>query len=430
MRGAINYLVLTVAFSFCFASAAYADELSDLKEQIKITQKQMEEQQKQMKAIQVKLERLEAERAERIKAPEEMAERVVALEEKLKKPYDGGFLSRKGAKFELGGELEFEFVDTERDNATSEPDPHFQIDQLYLYPKVTFKDNLLLSADIAIKTGSISMEEVWAKFSGLPLNSWIEAGVNDMFIADIDRKTESEILIETAFYRDDDMGLKIGGEPLDWLYWRASITNGLKLDQKGPSEDNSYKIIHDTTNSSNASKRSMLGVGLGLKHSLGEFGKIDVLPFFYSGKLSSADVEFLKAIPGYGTATDDDKIRYGFNTRYDIGNFTFIGQLLKAEDGKLDRTGWFIQPSYKVKVSAWSMFNVYELVYRYNDLDVDLANTTANTLTWDRKQHVIGLITDIYKNVKLKTEYYINEEDTGGEDVNNNEFMTQLEIKF
>ena len=107
-----------------------------------------------------------------------------------------------------------------------------------------------------------------------------------------------------------------------------------------------------------------------------------------------------------------------------------IGQYLKAKDGCLDRTGWFVQPSYKVTVPKWQRFNGYEFVYRYNDLDVDLPNDPADFLTWNRQQQIFALIISAYKNVKLKTEVFINDEDTGADDIENDEFLTQLEIKF
>lgn len=416
MVSILRNLAIVCVFSFCLVQIAQADELAELKTQIKTMQKQMED-------MQEKIERLEA------GISEEKEEKIGGIE-KESHEQRSGLLSLTGARFELGGELEIEFVDTEKDEATSEPEPHFQIDQLYLYPKVTLVDNIILSSDIAITSSSASVEEVWAKFAGLTFNSWVEIGLNDSFIADIDRKTEAEILIETAFYRDDDIGLTFGGEPVDWLYWRLSATNGLDLDQKGPGEDNSYKIIHDDRNTSNANKRPMLGFGIGLKSALTDLGKIDILPFYYTGKLSGTDVTFLQAIPGYGTEVDDDKIRYGVNARYDFGDITVIGQYIKADDGKLDRCGWFVQPSYKIKVPGWSIFNSYDLVYRYNDLDVDLANVTASSLTWDRKQHIIGLVTDMYKGIKLKSEYSFNQENTGDGNINNDEFLTQLEIKF
>lgn len=367
----------------------------------------------------------------------ELDGRVERLEQKVEKVAmikDSGFTSPKDWHFDLGGELEFEFVKTDDETgplgSTSEPDPHFQIDQLYLYPKVTYKDFAVFSADIAIKSSSSLIEEAWARFYGIPYNTFVEVGLNDPFIANINRKTEAEILIETAFYRNDDMGVTVGGEPVEWLYWKTSITNGLALGTKQPSEDSSFPIISDSRNPSNANDQLMLAAGVGFEPDLGPYGRFEFLPYYYNGSLSSADISFLQAIPGYGASTDDDKTRYGFNFRYDIARFTFIGQLLEATDGTLDRTGWFAQPSYLIPVEGRDRFNAYELVYRYNNLQVDLPNVVSNSLTWDREQHVFALLIDIFQNTKLKLEYYVNDEETGGAEVDNNEFMTQVEVKW
>lgn len=60
----------------------------------------------------------------------------------------------------------------------------------------------------------------------------------------------------------------------------------------------------------------------------------------------------------------------------------------------------------------------------------NISNVFTDTLTWDREQHIVALITDVYKNIKLKTEYFMNEEKTGASRLANNEFLTHLEIKF
>lgn len=396
----------------------HQQEMMDLRKQVEqLTNEQQQLAPSTDTELDVRIDRLER-RVERLPAKGE----------------DTGFMSPKNWHFDFGGELEFEFVQTEDEDGalgrTDEPDPHFQIDQLYLYPKIKYKDYALFSADIDITGTDAFIEEAWARFFALPYNTWVEVGLNDQFIANIDRKSEAEILIETAFYRDDDMGVTIGGEPLDWLYWKASATNGLELATKEPSEDNSFQIIHDNRNPSNANDQLMFAAGVGFKPDLGRYGKIDILPYYYNGSLSNDDVAFLQAIPGYGTSTDDDKTRYGFNVRYDIAKFTLIGQLLEASDGTLDRTGWFAQPSYLIPVAGRNWFNAYELFYRYNNLEVDLPNVVSNSLTWDREQHVFALLVDIFQNTKLKLEYYVNEEDTGGPDVDNNEFMTQVEVKW
>jgi len=105
--------------------------------------------------------------------------------------------------------------------------------------------------------------------------------------------------------------------------------------------------------------------------------------------------------------------------------------LLFAEDGALERRGWFVQPSYRIYENAsWKWFKAYELVYRYSDLDLDLPRLVTNTLTWDRQQHVVGLLVTVFPSTTLKIEYNFNDEDTGGADVKNDEFLTQLEVKW
>jgi len=88
----------------------------------------------------------------------------------------------------------------------------------------------------------------------------------------------------------------------------------------------------------------------------------------------------------------------------------------------LDRTGWFIQPSMRV--------SHLEFVYRYNDLDVDLTKSFGDGRTWDREQQVFAVITDLYPGVKVKTEYVVNSEDTGGRALDNDEFLAELEMIF
>jgi len=325
----------------------------------------------------------------------------------------------------IGGELEFDFVDTENDPTAGEPDPHFVVDQLFLRPKVKFNENVTLFSDIDIKPNAAKMEKVWGKISGLPFHSWVEAGLNSIFIAKMNRKTENRILTEMALYRREDVGITFGGEPTEQFYWKASLTNGLKLGAISPSEDiatSSVQLLSDVRNPVNAPKRLMAGLGAGLKLRHGRSATLDMLPFYYTGKLSGEDITFLQKVSGYGTAADDNKIRYGLNAQYDLGEFALMGQFIKAKDGVIDRVGWFIQPSMRV--------SDFEFVYRYNDLNVDLAKSFGDGKTWDREQQVFAVITDLYPGVKIKTEYVVNVEDTGGRDLDNNEFLMELEMTF
>lgn len=278
-----------------------------------------------------------------------------------------------------------------------------------------------MRAELAFKTGSTYIEELHVRYSGLPGNTWVQLGLDDLFIAKYDRKTEAEVLAETAFYRSDDMGLQIGGEPNNAFYWRLSVSNGLTLGSKGPSEDGGYPLIHDARNTSNSSTL-MTGLGLGYKFSLGGQVRGDILPFYYSGGISEEDVSYLQSINGY-ESNSNSKERFGSNFRFDIYSFTFIAQILQAKDGDFDRSAWFVQPSY-------TLSQRYELVYRYMELDIDIAPYPSETRTWDRQQHVFSVVSTITNNFKIKTEYYINDEKTSSDEIDNDEFLIQFEFKF
>lgn len=448
-------LLLAFAIAASLPMGAHAHEMGDLKMMI---MKMEERHQQEMAELRKQIEQLSQKKQPAVKKSpiaklseaEDFFDQLQKLERSaktIKKPVEEtGFTSSKGWQFDLYGELELEFVDTENGIGVAEPDPHFQIDQLYLYPTARYKDLALFSADIAIKptdqqTGLL--EEAWVKYYGIPFGTYAEAGLNDLFLANIQRKTETEILIENAFYRDDALGVRVGGKPLAWFYWEVSATNDFQLGTRFASEDSSFPLIADRRNVGKASGRLNLGVNAGFNPNLGQYGKIDFMPFYYNSKLSDEDLTFLKAIPGYDkTKTANSKERYGFNLRYDYADFTVMGQYLKAKDGTLNRTGWFVQPSYVLyKNSNWQWFNSYELVYRYNDLTVDLPHIfgasaicdkqlgiRCDSLTWDRQQHVLGLLVGLIDKTSLKFEYIINNENTGGPEVDNNEFLIQAEV--
>jgi len=76
-------------------------------------------------------------------------------------------------------------------------------------------------------------------------------------------------------------------------------------------------------------------------------------------------------------------------------------------------------------------FTALELLYSYSRCQLkNLQRTPYDARTWDREKHIIAFLFDITKNIKLKCEYSVNNEDTGGRDVQNNEFLTQLTMSF
>ncbi|MFQ5586987.1 MAG: hypothetical protein ACE5GF_09250 [Thermodesulfobacteriota bacterium] len=336
-------------------------------------------------------------------------------------------LSLRGGQVKLGGELELEFISSQNNDASGDNlHTRFSIDKVVLSPQVAFTDAITFKADIESEPDHpIKVDEAWVVFKELPLNTFIKVGLEDIFIKP-HRKTEDYPINGYAFFQDEDLGLHLGGE-INMFYWRASVTNGRRLADRRIQEDNVYPIIHDDDTNVEGNNNKEIGLGAGVKFHFKEEHEIDVLPFIYVGELSDADVDHLQGISTYGTSTNNTKKRYGLNVEYILRDLTLFAQYIKATDGSMDRTGWYIQPSYKVKFSGRTTFTAVEFLFRYDDYDVDLPGDTADSRTWDREKIVLAAITDVAKNLKIKTEYYINNESAH---VGNNELLVQLEAKF
>ncbi len=338
----------------------------------------------------------------------------------------------KGGRITIGGELEYEFVDAQNDAAETEP--HFQLDKFVLHPKVYLSDDIYLDAQLYFKPhGKTYLNEFHLVFDNLPFcNAYLDIGQYERQIkTHANRTTEDYPLIGTAFYRDDEYAISLGGGS-SRMYWSLLVGDGLELGGKQVAEDASYKIIHDNRKEEDFTGLSEFNANIGYRHDYGKVGKVDLLLYYVYKELSDNDIEFLMDLPDYnGGHNEDNGYRYGFGVDYQIAGLRLYGQYIAAKDGTLERHGWYVQPSYKFKVPNVKYFSSHELLVRYGELDVDIDNTLDNPYTWDRQKITIALITDIYKNIKLKVERYINQEDTGDdEDVDNDEFMAQLEVKF
>ncbi len=350
-------------------------------------------------------------------------------------------ISLRDAKFEIGGELELEIIDSQSNGRDfdpggpgqltekNNPNPRMSIDKIVITPRVHVTENILFQADIQFSPDkTVKLDEVWVKFSNLPFNSWVRLGQEDMFIQ-VSRKTESYPILGYAFWQDEDLGLFAGGRTGSF-YWRFSATNGRRLRDRRASEDNVYAITTDDDDNGENNANKQIGFGLGLNHDFKEGHNIDILPFWYTADLSDEDISYLETISGYGTSTrNKDQSRYGVNLNYTLGAFNFFAQYMGAEDGLMDRDGWYVQPSYKQKLGMNRLRSV-EFLLRYEQYNVDLVLNPNDSRTWDRQTTTLAIISEVVKGFKIKTEYYINGEDTGGADVDNNELLVQAEVKF
>ena len=240
---------------------------------------------------------------------------MIALEEKLKKPYEGGFLFLGGAKFELSGKGEIELIDTQSDDDIDEKEPHFAL-LLELRPKITVTDDMHMEFEIDINQAGSQLDEWYVEFVNLPFNSKIKLGLDDRFMR-LAKKTETYSLAEIAFWRDDEVGIFLSTEH-EPFYGHFSISEGLEINTKQVGKDSSYQMLHDNDRTDNFNGIKEIGLGLGYKNKLGKLGEIDLLAFGYIDELSSEDISTLQSSLIDYTSGDDNRYRVGFNVKYSL----------------------------------------------------------------------------------------------------------------
>jgi len=206
-----------------------------------------------------------------------------------------------------------------------------------------------------------------------------------------------------------------------------------------------------------------VGAGLGYERDFREIGEIELLGFYYNDSMRDEAVAFLQenlterdpitgaAIRGYGDSDARNMNRFGINAGYHLeayhlmkamgmedtlnprrgdGPYLFY-QWIKAEDGELDRDGWYAQASWRFSnPERWRYFRSIEPVVRYFELRLHQAHIPSLPLTWNRRQWLVGAILGIVKGVYVRTEYAFNDETTGGGKVADNELLIQLLAEF
>ena len=412
MKKTLACLCAAVISSFCLIQAAQADEISELKAQMKAKQKQMQ-------AMQAKIEALESTQAVDAAEIAEGPKYLIS-----KKILD---------KFELGGIVEMEFVNTQSDASTGESEPHLAFDKVCLQPVFHINEDIRIEAALDIEEGGANLDEAYFIFDNLPFNSKLQIGKDDRFFK-AEVYTERYPLAGNAFWRDEETGILIETEYKPF-YGALSWGNGLELAFVSPGKDASngdaYDLMQDDGKSSDYTGMKQFAGGLGFKQELGKLGKIDILGWGLSGELSSADISFLQTNLSNYTSNNDDQYRFGVNVSYDLDDLNLTGQYIDAEDGELDRSAWFIQPSYSFDLPFdWKYCKGHRFLLRYGELDVDNTVAFARPATWNREELTLGLISDITKNLTAKIEYTWDDEATGNSDVNNDELVMRLEYEF
>jgi hypothetical protein len=344
----------------------------------------------------------------------------------------GWLPSRKGFSFSLSGELELEYVDSESNNdAGNTPYGHFQVDKFTLLPLIKIDEDITFGSLLLFKSSSARVDEVYIKFNKLVYDSQFKIGADDRITNEWPkRRTEAFALIDSAFARDDEMGVTWSRSRSNDFFWSVTLSNGYKLGKSSASEDKSYKFLHDDRQTSDANQNKTVGLGIGWNLNNKKSNRLGIMLYGYSGKLSDDDLTIIQSIAGYGASNDKSNYRYGFALNATAGNWNYGAKNIIARDGVLNRDGWYVQAGHTFKFSGSNYLRSVEPFIRYGEMNVDLINDVSDSLTWDRSMTTFAVLLSIRNNFKIKIEYYLNGEQTGAGEVDNDETVIQFEAKF
>lgn len=346
-----------------------------------------------------------------------------------------GQAAPKSFELHFALELEYEDVENEVDSPagrTQEPQGYMEVDKFVLEPILRFDEKTTLRSELQFEFDKTFLRRSYVTFDDLFLNSALSIGLNCRFIRP-SRKTETYPIIGTAYWRDDGFAFTLNGEKAP-VYWYFSIGNGFNLNASKINEDNSFFIIHDDRNGGPRNDTRETGLGLGVEKELGKSGKVNALAFYYDDKLTKNEVLFMQGVSGYGVSEEDKRTRSGFSIDYANGPFDFFTQYIMSVDGKLDRSGYFVQASYDFDFSKMESFKFLPdkatVLIRYNSYDVDMDKDPVDSLTWDRQALTVAGLIPLDEFMTLKVEYNFNDESTGDLPIDNDEVLLQINIYY
>ncbi|HAK95746.1 MAG TPA: hypothetical protein DCM87_12310 [Planctomycetes bacterium] len=417
--------------------------------------------------ISARLDRIDMEIAELRKLKKE----IEALGKDLKKEKNRtGFLSELEHRFDLGGEVDLEFIKGQDESDPRDAIPEGSDGEPYLYlrwirlkPRVDFTSKEdPIQVELAGQLDFLARSEPRARAKELYLTAeglhapWAESririGLDDRFMAP-DNLGRIWPLAATSYWRNEELGLfwrtRLGDtrEPWGRLGLHASLTNGMRLADEDPHEAEGFDATgHDARFGGNGSTLREYGLGLGWERRWCEAGDVPLLGaigtefmgFYYNDSLGDDDLVYLQSSRFAGSDIASSNLRgkelWGGNAVLKVGGFTGIAHLMEGRDGRLRRKTGFLEASYRWDFEQPLFLNqivrgVMPFV-RYEWLDVSCPHNVAQSVTYDRERWVLAIVTPIMETIDLMAEYAINKDETGGRDPKNNEIVLTLEVRF
>lgn len=403
MTRVIICLALVCVFSFCLAPAAQADELSELKAQMKAMQEQME-------AMQKRIEELEKEDKSKLTKIDELRQDLeVTKAQAAAGPLEGyelgeGFAPLGEEGLRLSGFSALSFENSENVDST------FKLSHFNLYVDIPVGEDFKAFGEIEFEDGGSSAEgtvkmerawldwylEDWAKLKfGLminPFDRW-----NLIHADPLVPTTTKPLIVNQGRMMEHVLGAKLFGSvfPGDWeIDYHLGFANG-----KGP-----------TPKSQDVNEDKMI------------FGRVNFIPPLGD----KGDLEFgFSAMTGEdGNLSDADENMVGADLVYYYGPFGIWAEWYKSwidptTEANFEADGFFIMGMYEF-IDKWTA------IVRYEQNDPKSTAKTSNFT--DGSRWLWGINYKPIPPVVFKLEYILHEEE--GDNIGNNAIVSSVNVLF
>ena len=345
-----------------------------------------------------------------------------------------------GLDIELGGEVELEFVDVEGEGGFDNKDltyqkvktrsPHMRIDKAVLGIKVNYSENLSYTLEYRFDDDDAKIDKHYARLNVPAINTRFEFGNNRPLVA-TKRYTEGYPLIGTAYWKGRELHLtsiskfNMGGLKLN-LGFSTAMKRAFATDDLA--EDKSFKMMTYGNYSPNDGQTMEYGIKAGA-----EFAGILGEGWFYLGELMDDydwKTSLSQGLNGYDELGDEeDKTHFWYGGRLtgDWGPLHVRTEYIYSKDGLLPREGAYAEAgiqlpenlTFFIPVKSVSMYGRSGFL---NLIDVPLSSGTshewaylAEPMSWSRQMNTISAIFKLNDFITVKAEYYVLNEDTGGD---------------
>lgn len=344
-----------------------------------------------------------------------------------------------GLDIELGGEVELEFVDVEGPGGFANKDltfqkvktrsPHMRIDKAVLATKINYSENLHYTIEFRFDDNGAKVDKHYADLTVPSLNTRFELGNNRPFVA-TKRYTEGYPLVGTAYWKGRELHVTSESTmELGVLKVNFGLSAAMKraFDTDDVAEDKSFKMMVYGDYEPKDGQTWEYGFKAGA-----EIAGVLAEGWFYTGELMDDydwKTSLSQSLNGYDALGDEeDKTHYWYGGRLtgEWGPVHTRGEYIYSKDGLLPREGAYVEVGLRLpeNLTAFMPVQSVSLYGRsgyMNMKDVPLNDGTdyqwaylAEPMSWSRNMNTLSAIFKLNENITVKAEYYILNEDTGG----------------